>query len=163
MIVELGFASREAVERAADEARGTGRTTGQTLLGAGVVTPDQLARAVAERYGIDHVDLNSFQVDPGATALVDPLVLRRYRAVPIAFLDERTLLVATADPANVLAVDDLAMMTGYEIRRAAATAEDVDALLGRLNRLDDAVMEVEEEEEAATSSSCASPPTTRRW
>ena len=57
--------------------------------------------------------------------------------------------MATADPANVLAVDDLAMMTGLEIRRAAATAEDVEALLGRLNRLDDTVLEVEEEEEAS--------------
>ena len=103
VIVDLGFASREAVERAAVEARETGRTTGQTLLEGGVVTPDQLARAVAERFGIDHVDLNTFQVDPGAAALVDPFVLRRYRAVPIAFADERTLIVATADPANVLA------------------------------------------------------------
>jgi type IV pilus assembly protein PilB len=151
VIVDLGFASRDAVERAAVEARETGRTTGQTLLDGGVVTPDQLARAVAERFGIDHVDLNTFQVDPGATALVDPFVLRRYRAVPIAFADERTLIVATADPANVLAVDDLAMMTGCEIRRAAASAADVDAMLARLNSLEEAVHEVEEEEgEAAT-------------
>jgi len=148
LIVDHEFASREAVERAVVEARETGRTTGQTLLEGGVVTPDQLARAVAERYGIEHVDLNSYPVDQGATALVDPAVLRKHRTVPIAFLDDKVMLVATADPANVLAIDDLSMMTGYEIRRAVATEDDVDALLSRLGRLDAAVEEIEEEEEA---------------
>ena len=149
IIVDHGFAAREAVERAVIEARETGRTTGQTLLEGGVVTPDQLARAVAERYGIDHVDLNDYPVDQGATALVDPAVLRKHRTVPIAFLDDKVLLVATPDPANVLAIDDLSMMTGYDIRRAVATEEDVEALLGRLGRLDSAVEEIDAEEEEA--------------
>jgi type IV pilus assembly protein PilB len=147
IIVEHDFASREAVERAVVEARESGRTTGQTLLEGGVVTPDQLARAVAERYGIEHVDLNEYPVDKGATALVEPAVLRKHRTVPIAFLEENVLLVATADPANVLAIDDLSMMTGYDIRRAVATEDDVNALLGRLGRLDTAVEEIEEGEE----------------
>jgi len=149
IIVEHDFAPLEAVERAVIEARETGRTTGQTLLEGGVVTPDQLARAVAERYGIDHVDLNDYPVDQGATALVDPAVLRKHRTVPIAFLDDKVLLVATPDPANVLAIDDLSMMTGYDIRRAVATEEDVEALLGRLGRLDSAVEEIEAEEDEA--------------
>jgi type IV pilus assembly protein PilB len=148
VIVDLGFASREAVERAVQHARETGLTTGQALHEAGVVTADQLSRSVAERYGIDHVDLNAAHVDPGAAALVDPGVLRRHRTVPIAFADERTLIVATADPANVLALDDLGMLTGYEIKRAVATEEDVEVLLGRLSRLDDSVETVEEQPEA---------------
>ncbi len=149
IIVEHDFATREAVERAVVEARETGRTTGQTLLEGGVVTPAQLARAVAERYGVDHVDLNEYPVDKGATSLVDPMVLRKHRTVPIAFLDENVLLVATADPANVLALDDLSMMTGYEIRRVVATEEDVDALLGRMGRLEATVEEITEEEDEA--------------
>jgi len=148
VIVELGFASREAVERAVQQARETGLTTGQALLESGVVTSDQLARSVAERYGIDHVDLNAVTLDPGAAALIDPAVLRRHRAVPICFADDRTLIIATADPANVLAFDDLSMLTGFEVRRAVATAEDVEILLGRLSRLDDSVETVEEQPEA---------------
>jgi type IV pilus assembly protein PilB len=148
VIVELGFASREAVERAVENARATGTTTGQTLLEDDVVTADQHARAVAERYGIDYVDLNAANIDPTASSLVDPAVLRRHRAVPIAFADERTLVVATADPANILASDDLAMMTGYDIRRAVATAADIELLLTRLTRLDSTVEAVEEQPEA---------------
>jgi type IV pilus assembly protein PilB len=48
-----------------------------------------------------------------------------------------------ADPANVLAVDDVAIMTGYEIRVAVAPPEDIVALISRLDRLEDVVAEPE--------------------
>jgi type IV pilus assembly protein PilB len=73
--------------------------------------------------------------------------------VPVAFADKRTLLVAMADPANVLAVDDIAIMTGYEIRVAVAPPDDIAALVSRLDRLEDVVGEhdskIEELEEDA--------------
>ena len=149
VIVDLGFANRESVERAVEQARTQGTTTGQALLQGDVVTRDQLARAVAERYGVDFVDLNAANIDQGATALVDPAVLRRHRAVPVAFAEQGTLILAMADPANILAIDDLAMMTGHDIHRAVATSEDIDAVLGRLSRLGDSVQEVEEEQHEA--------------
>jgi type IV pilus assembly protein PilB len=148
VIVALGFATREAVERAVEEARATGSTTGRTLLESDVVTADQLARAVGERYGVDHVDLNVANIDATASSLVDPSMLRRHRAVPIAFADERTLIVATSDPSNILTADDLAMMTGYEVRLVVATDDDVELLLGRLSRIDSTVSAVEEQPEA---------------
>jgi type IV pilus assembly protein PilB len=148
VIVALGFANREAVERAVEDARSSGSTTGRTLLENDIVTADQLARAVGERYGVDHVDLNVASIDPTASSLVDPAVLRRHRAVPIAFADDRTLIVATSDPSNILTADDLAMMTGYDVRLVVATDDDVELLLGRLSRLDTAVAEVEEQPEA---------------
>jgi type IV pilus assembly protein PilB len=55
-----------------------------------------------------------------------------------------------ADPANVLAVDDIAMLTHFDVRVAVASAEDVAGLVGRLNRFDEAVQEAvtEDQEEA---------------
>ena len=61
------------------------------------------------------------------------------RPCPVAFVGDRALLVAMADPANVLAVDDIALMTGYEVRAAVASREDISALIARLTRLDDVV------------------------
>jgi type IV pilus assembly protein PilB len=112
-----------------------------------VVNSHQLARALAERNGLDYVDLNEFEVDKGAAHLLDPSKARRYRTIPIAFMGERTLLVATADPANVLALDDITMATGYEVRRAVASAEDIEALVGTLSKLDESVQELDIEDE----------------
>jgi type IV pilus assembly protein PilB len=149
VIVQLGFAERELVEKVVEEGRANGIPLGQALIDAKIVDSDQLAQALAERNGLDYVDLNSFEVDHGAAHLLDPAKARRYQTIPISFLGEQTLLVATADPANVLALDDIAMATGYEVRRAVASPEDIDALIGQLSHLGEAVEEFGEEEDEA--------------
>ncbi len=144
--MQLGFAERELVEKVVDEGRANGIPLGQALIDAKIVDSDQLAQALAERNGLDYVDLNSFEVDHGAANLLDPAKARRYQTIPISFLGEQTLLVATADPANVLALDDIAMATGYEVRRAVASPEDIDATIGQLSHLGDAVEELGDDE-----------------
>jgi type IV pilus assembly protein PilB len=139
VIVDMGLASRGQVEDALETSRISGTTPERVLLENAVITHDGLARALAERYGLDHLDLGVFSVDMGAANLVTTAIAKRYQAVPVAFADKRTLLVAMADPSNVLAVDDIAIMTGYEIRVAVAPPDDIAALVSRLDRLEDAV------------------------
>jgi type IV pilus assembly protein PilB len=149
VIVQLGFAERDLVEKAVERGRAGGVPLGQSLIDAGIVDSNQLAQALAERNGLDYVDLNSFEVDQGAANLIDAAKARRYQTIPISFLGEQTVLVATADPANVLALDDIAMATGYEVRRAVASPEDIDGVIDQLSRLGDAVEELEDVEDAA--------------
>jgi type IV pilus assembly protein PilB len=139
VIVDMGLASRGQVEDALETSRISGTTPERVLLENAIITHDGLARALAERYGLDHLDLGVFSVDMGAANLVTTAIAKRYQAVPVAFADKRTLLVAMADPSNVLAVDDIAIMTGYEIRVAVAPPDDITALVSRLDRLEDAV------------------------
>src|SRR5439155_6321646 len=115
VIVELGLASREVVDDALEVARNSGTTPERQLLDNGTLTQDGLARALAERYGLEHLDLTVFAVDMTAANLISIPVAKRYQAIPVAFSDQRTLLVAMADPSNVLAIDDIAIMTGYEV------------------------------------------------
>jgi type IV pilus assembly protein PilB len=150
VIVMLGFAEREKVETVVAQGQ-RGIPLGQVLIEEGIVDSNQLAHALAERNGLDFVDLNVFEVDKGAANLIDAIKARRYRTIPIAFLGEGTLLVATADPANVLALDDITMATGYEVRRAVASPEDIDALIGQISRLGDAVEEIDDEPESTGS------------
>ena len=87
-----------------------------------MIDPEQLSRAIAERYGLDFVDLAVYQVDMGAANLISVKSARRHQAVPIGFVDEETLLLAMADPANVLALDDVQMATGLNCQVAVAPA-----------------------------------------
>jgi type IV pilus assembly protein PilB len=143
VIVQLGFAEREMVEQVVERGHRDGLPLGQALMEAGIVNSSQLAQVLAERNGLDYVDLNVFEVDKGAAAMIDGEKARRYRTVPIAFLAEHTLLVATADPANLLALDDITMATGYEVRRAVASPEHIDALIEQLGTLENSVHEIE--------------------
>jgi type IV pilus assembly protein PilB len=110
VIVDMGLASRKQVDDALESSRISGTTPERALLDNGVLSQDALARALAERYGLDHLDLGVFTVDMSAANLV-------------------------------LAVDDIAIMTGYEIRVAVAPADDITNLISRLDRLEDVVGE----------------------
>jgi type II secretion system (T2SS) protein E len=132
VILDLGFADDETVERAIEAARQPGRRVDQILLETGAVTEEELARALAERYGLDHVDLDRFEVDMSAARLISRSAALRYRAVPIAFAADRSLIVAVADPVDALAIDDIEVMTKTEARQAVASGAAIEALADQL-------------------------------
>ena len=151
VVVELGFAERGIIEATVALAREDGRPIGQALVEGGIIDSKQLARALASRNGLDYVDLNQFEVDHGAANLISSSQARRYRAIPIAFVEDHTLLVATADPANLLGLDSIALSTELKVRPVVTSPEDLEALLSQLTRLIESVHEVgaeaDEEEE----------------
>jgi type IV pilus assembly protein PilB len=136
VLVDLEFVTRGEMDEAIDRANGSGAAPERILVEDGTISDAQLARGVAERFGLDHLDLSLYKVDPNAAKLVTPAAVRRYRAVPVSFVGDRVLLVAMVDPANVLAVDDIAVMTGYEVRPAVATPGDIEQLVERLESPD---------------------------
>ncbi len=146
-IVKLGFAPRQAVENAIAEARKSGRTPEAVLLADGGINTDQLARATAERFGLDHVDLSVFELDLGAVNLIPHQAAKRYGAIPIAFIEDHTLMVAMSDPTNVRAVDDISIMTGLDVRPVVASAEDIVSAISNASKLDASIAEAIEEDE----------------
>jgi len=147
VIVEMGIAERDRVERAIEEARATGTTPEEALLNAGVVTQETLARALAEKHGLDYLDLNVFKVDMAAANVISSSKAKRYESVPVAFTGTNGLTLAMADPANVMAIDEIALITGYDVRPAVASREDILQQITRLTRLDDVVQSTALEEE----------------
>jgi type IV pilus assembly protein PilB len=143
VIVDLGLAEPETVQAAVSLARELRSTTGQVLIERGELRHDQLAVALAERLGIDYVDLSVFDIDMGAVNLVPADVARRYQAIPVGFLPDATVLLAMADPTNVLTLDEISMIIGTKVTAAAAAREDIAALISRLGRFGDAVVELE--------------------
>ena len=147
VVVDLGFADRQAVEQAVSAARQQRKPTGQVLVERGVLRQDQLARVVAERFGLDYIDLSVYEPDMGAVNLLSADAIKRYQAVPVGFTEDGSLLLAMADPTNILSIDDIAMITNRRVRVAAASAEDVNMLAGRLGKLEGAIEDIGEEDE----------------
>ena len=154
VIVEMGFLPRERVDVAVEEGKASGRSPEQVLLETGAITGDQLARAVAQRFGLHHIDLTIYKTDVSALNSITPQAARRLNAVPVGVDENEQLLVAMSDPSNVLALDDLKLMTGNEVVPVVASPDDIQGLIGRMSRYDDAVaaaIDMGEEELAEVS------------
>jgi type IV pilus assembly protein PilB len=140
VIVELNLCSREQVLEAIEIAAASGSTADRVLLERGAISPEGVAVALAERHGLDYVDLGVFNVDMAAAQpRHEPGRQAPRRAADRQFAGDRALLVAMSDPANVHAVDDIAILTGYEVRVAVATSEDIANVIARLARVGDVV------------------------
>ncbi len=148
IVVELGFSDRQTVEDAARAAREVGEQIGQFLLEQGAITSDQLAIAMARRFGLEHRSLEQIALDATAAQLVSFTAARRMRAVPVAFENEHTLVVAVSNPDNYLVLEDMSMFTGMQIKPVVVSQEDLDALLKRLSVLDGEMFEDDGETDA---------------
>jgi hypothetical protein len=132
VVVELGLADQETIDLALKAAQETEISLERYLLQSGILDEDGLSRAIAERNGLDHVDLGQFEVDMDAAEMVARSAAQRYNAVPVAFASDGALIVAVQDPFDTLGISDIEVMTRSEVRPAIATASALADLIERL-------------------------------
>ncbi len=153
LLVENGTITREQLKEALEayqkgKESGEKKLFGQVLVELGFVTEENLSRAVALQVGVDYIKLENFKIDGGATILIDPDSARRYRALPIGFEGER-LVVAMFDPNDILAIDDIRLITGYDIKPVCVTGSELSAIIDQFARTTaDGLIDEEDKDEA---------------
>ncbi len=101
-----------------------GKSVFQVLDELGYVTEEDIAKTVADTLRLDLIDFGKADVDPNAANAIDESVAQRYKLIPIS-IDDEEMVVAMSDPANIIALDDLRIITGRQIKPVVATESDV--------------------------------------
>ena len=136
MLVRSGLLSAEQLEEALAEKAETGKRLGEIVVDHGWVPSSDLAKALAEQHHCEFIDLIQAEIEDAAASLLPERLARRYRAVPVRFLGEDKVLVAVADPTDVLASDDLRLALGMNVEFAVADQHDLERTLGKLYRVE---------------------------
>ena len=128
-LIDEGVITQEQLDEALQSRelkKGERGLLGKVLVRLGYCTEEDVARIMADRAGVQFVSLENFPVDPTAMILISAEQARRYRALPIGFDDNR-LIMAMQQPSDILAVDDLRVLTGYNIKAVVVTDSELDA------------------------------------
>ena len=149
ILVSEGVITTKQLEEAYRIGRQQRQGVGRTLLSLGYVGQPDLARALARRLRLEYVELGVEDVDPGVAGLVDKKLLRRYGMLPLR-VEGGKLVVAMKDPANLHALEDLRMLSGYAISPVVVAGSDLRRVFGRLFGEGDEVAELLEEASAET-------------
>ena len=135
LLLERGLVTQEQLDTALEEQRQSRKSLGRVLIDAGIVSEGDLVSTLAARIGLEFVDLGDYTIDPSAVALISDSLARRFQAVPVGWDDNR-LVVAMADPSNVVAIDDIRTITGAEVKTVVATRGAILEALDRHHRME---------------------------
>jgi len=120
LLVRNGLITDDQLAKALGEQQSTGGRLGSSLVKLGFISEDELSAFLSKQYGVPSVNLNEFEVDPAVVATVPADVAQKYQIVPINRAGS-TLIVAMSDPSNIFAIDDLKFMTGYNVEVVVAS------------------------------------------
>lgn len=124
LLMRAGIITDKQLNDALEVHRATGSPLGRVLVDLGYATQAAILAVMAKQIGIEYVDFAERHPEPAAVAAVPKELAQRYTLMPVAITDSQ-LLVAMADPQNVLALDDLRIITGFEIKPAISTKDDI--------------------------------------
>jgi type IV pilus assembly protein PilB len=159
-LVEQGVITKEQLDRALSEQRGTSRMLGEVLVGQGVISSAVLVRALARCLGVKGCVLRHGLIDPDLLKLIGEEEAERLKVIPM-FKVRDTLTVAMAEPQSLPTLDRLRELTACRIRPVLALEAnitefvkkyaggnvDVDAFLTSLHESDVEVVEREQVDE----------------
>ncbi|MBD1391087.1 Flp pilus assembly complex ATPase component TadA [Neiella sp. HB171785] len=118
LLVNAGKLTEQQLQQALVEQRASGRKLGQTLIDSGVLTEEEMMRFLARQLDVPFLDLQDITVAPAIVTLLPEVLARRYRAL-VFKREEGVVGVATADPADLSALDAVEDRLGdYQIEWA---------------------------------------------
>lgn len=129
VLLKEGFITEEDLKKAEQHQRDNGGLLSYILVKLGLVTEEQIVVGLAEQLGIPHMKLTHYKLDPEVVELLPERIIRKDKVIPLS-QSGNTLTVATADPLNVLVIDDLKAMTGCNIQTIVATPSEIEQVVG---------------------------------
>ena len=148
VLVQSGLITQEQLDVALAEP--SGRSLCAVLVDQGIADEATIARAIAESMSLPFVDIGGVEIDPTATTLITLDLARRHTCLPIKVQDDE-LVVAMSDPANIFAIDDLRIVTGYDIRPVVSPESDLLQAIDRFATMQENVDEMVDGIEALSS------------
>ena len=124
ILVERGLISSDQLSEAIGEQNQTGERLDQVLVRLGHVTSGDVLTAIGQQFAMPIVDLSAVEVKPEVLRTLPPKLVFKQRCVPIE-QNNGTLRVATSDPFELSAFDELRLLTGMAIELVLADERDL--------------------------------------
>ncbi len=134
MLLAENLITEEDISQALERQKQTRTKLGATLVEMNKVSEEDIAKVLKKQLGYELVELNKERIPGEVLKLVtDSSILKKYTVIPYAFdpLDSKYLMVAMADPMDIMAIDDLTVITGMQISPAISTASQIMATIDR--------------------------------
>lgn len=122
---EENLISEEQLQIALTRQKETNERLGQALVSLGYVDQLTVLRILEAKLGIPFVNISRRMLDPDVVNLITEQLAQKYKVIPIEKNGDKIIL-AMADPLNVMAIDDVRITTGYDVEPSVAFENEID-------------------------------------
>jgi len=130
LLVRENLLSAEQLRKAREESRSSGSRLGAQITKLGYLDEAELSEFVAKQYGVPSIDLDQFEIEAAVIQLIPEDVAVKHTVIPVNRAGS-TLILATADPSNIFAIDDIKFLTGYNIQAVVASEDSIRRAIDR--------------------------------
>lgn len=140
LLVESGLITENQLKQALED-KTESQKLGDILLQKGFITEQQLIEVLEFQLGIPHVSLFRYPIDTTLTNLIPKEMARRHYLIALRKEGDK-LFVAMADPMDFYAIEDLRLLTGFQIEPVIASKDEILRTINKFYDLDEGVREL---------------------
>jgi type IV pilus assembly protein PilB len=143
-LFDAGLITRDQLQRALNEQKRLGRKLGETLTTLRIISDEALAQGLSTQLGYPFMDLSTTALEPDIVMAIPETLARKQCAIPVS-LENKTLTVAMVDPLDYECLRDLGFASGFRIQPAIATRKDILEAIERYYNLNSSVESIVQE------------------
>ena len=127
VLVAAGAITEEQLQEGLAKQKETGRKLGNALVDLGVISNDRLITVLTTQLGIDYIELKGAKIEEKVIHMVPENMVTKYQAIPIEIDPDNPniLKVAMADPMDIMAMDDIGLVTNLQVEPMLASEEGI--------------------------------------
>lgn len=123
-LIQKGLINAEQLQQALALQKKSGKRLGAVLVEMHIVTEQDIVQLLSEQLRIPFIDLSNYLIDPVIAKLIPEHIAKRHMLIPINKVGNK-LTVAMVDPLNIIAIDDIQLMSGLMVKPVVATHTDI--------------------------------------
>lgn len=124
LLLESGLLSEEQLKEALAEQKNSSQKLGKLLLDKGYITEPDLFHVLEIQFGIPYFDMNTSPIDPKVPKLIPQKLAEMHNIIPVKFQSDE-VFIAMSDPLDMVAIDDVKMATGMNVRVLMTSEADI--------------------------------------
>lgn len=127
VLVAAGAITEEQLQEGLAKQKETGRKLGNALVDLGFISNDMLITVLTTQLGIDYIELKGAKIEEKVIHMVPDNMVTKYQAIPIEIDPDNPniLKVAMADPMDIMAMDDIGLVTNLQVEPMLASEEGI--------------------------------------
>ncbi len=127
VLVAAGAITEEQLQEGLAKQKETGRKLGNALVDLGFISNDMLITVLTTQLGIDYIELKGAKIEDKVIHMVPESMVTKYQAIPIEVDPDNPniLKVAMADPMDIMAMDDIGLVTNLQVEPMLASEEGI--------------------------------------